>query len=353
MSSLLRVAADLESSPTRRLHDQVAAFLEHCEIDRNLSPLTVRMYAQYLRAFCGWAASEGVTRAEHIDPEVARRYRVYLHRHVSPQTGRGLARCTQTSHLGALRSLLRFLTRTGVAVMSADRIELGKGGERSLKFLDFAQVAQLVGAVDATDEPGMRDRAILELLFSTGLRVSELIALDRDQVNLESREFSVMGKGRKVRVVFVTDAAADGIRSYLSMRKDRFRPLFIRYRGHAAEQGGRAARDGEAWRLSARSVGRMVAKYVRLAGIRVQATPHTLRHSFATDLLSNGADLRSLQEMLGHASLATTEIYTHVTNVQLRAVHRDFHSGNRITAPVIGQQLVLDLGFDAWLFGPA
>jgi site-specific recombinase XerD len=189
-----------------------------------------------------------------------------------------------------------------------------------------------VGAVDATDEPGMRDRAILELLFSTGLRVSELIALNRDQVNLESREFSVIGKGRKVRVVFVTDAAAEAISAYLSMRKDRFKPLFIRYRGHAAEQetpGGRAAMDGEAWRLRPRSVERMMAKYVRLAGLDIKATPHTLRHSFATDLLFNGADLRSLQEMLGHASLATTEIYTHVTNAQLRAVHRDFHSGNR------------------------
>ena len=248
--------------PSTRLHDQVRAFLEHCEIDRNLSPLTVRMYEQYLRAFSLWAAGEGVTSAEAITPELARKFRVHLHRHVSPQTKRNLARGTQTSYLVALRSLLRFLTRSGEDAMSADRIELGKGGGRSLKFLDSHQVTRLLGAVDATDEPGMRDRAVLELLFSTGLRVSELVGLDREQVNLESREFSVLGKGRKTRVVFLTDPAVESISAYVSMRKDRFKPLFIRYRGHAAEQetpGGRAAMDGEAWRLSARSVERMVA----------------------------------------------------------------------------------------------
>jgi len=319
-------------SSSTRLQDQVSAFLEHCEIDRNLSPLTVRMYAQYLRAFCAWAASEGVTGAEQINPEIARRYRVHLHRLVSAQTRRNLSRGTQTSYLVALRSLLRFLTRAGEEAMAPDRVELGKSGGRSLKFLDSHQVGRLLGAVDATDEPGMRDRAILELLFSTGLRVSELVALDRQQVNLESREFSVIGKGRKVRVVFLTDTAVESISSYLLIRKDRFKPLFIRYRGHAAEQetpGGRAAMDGASWRLSARSVERLVAKYVRQAGLGIKATPHTLRHSFATDLLFNGADLRSVQEMLGHASLSTTQVYTHVTNPQLRAVHRDFHSGNR------------------------
>jgi site-specific recombinase XerD len=315
-----------------RLHDQVRAFLEHCEIDRNLSTGTVRMYAHYLDAFQAWAATEGLTDATRIDPEVARRYRLHLHRHVSPVTRRPLSRGTQSSYLIALRSLLRYLTRAGEDAMAADRIELGKGAGRSLKFLDSHQVRRLLGAVDTSDEPGMRDRAILELLFSTGLRVSELVSLDRHQVNLESLEFSVMGKGRKVRVVFMTDDAADAIRRYLGVRKDRFKPLFIRYRGHAGGEEsspGRAALDGDGWRLSARSVERLVAKYVREAGLGIKATPHTLRHSFATDLLFNGADLRSVQEMLGHANLATTQIYTHVTNPQLRSVHRQFHSGNR------------------------
>ncbi|MFN2466458.1 MAG: tyrosine-type recombinase/integrase [Candidatus Dormibacteria bacterium] len=320
--------------PSTRLHDQVQAFLEHCEIDRNLSPGTVRMYAHYLDAFLSWAATEKLTSAEDIDPEVARRYRLHLHRHVSPLTRRQLARGTQSSYLIALRSLLRYLTRAGEQAMPADRVELGKGAGRSLKFLDSRQVARLLSAVEVKDEPGMRDRAILQLLFSTGLRVSELVGLDRQQMNLESREFSVMGKGRKTRVVFMTDDAAEALRAYLGIRKDRFKPLFIRYRGHARDEesaSGRAALDGEAWRLTARSVERMVAKYVRLAGLGIRATPHTLRHSFATDLLFNGADLRSVQEMLGHANLATTQIYTHVTNPQLRAVHRQFHSGNQRT----------------------
>ncbi|MFN2462793.1 MAG: tyrosine-type recombinase/integrase [Candidatus Dormibacteria bacterium] len=321
--------------PSTRLHDQVQAFLEHCEIDRNLSGGTVRMYAHYLDFFMGWAATQGLKRAEDIDPEVARRFRLHLHRYVSPVTRRPLAQGTQSSYLIALRSLLRYLTRSGADAMAPDRVELGKGAGRSLKFLDSHQVARLLAAVDAGDEAGLRDRAILQLLFSTGLRVSELVALNRDTVNLESLEFSVLGKGRKTRVVFMTDSAADAIRAYLGVRRDRFKPLFLRYRGPAAEQGstGQAALDGEGWRLTTRSVERLVGKYVRHAGLGVRATPHTLRHSFATDLLFNGADLRSVQEMLGHANLATTQIYTHVTNPQLRAVHREFHSGNRSRRP--------------------
>jgi site-specific recombinase XerD len=311
-------------SSSTRLHDQLRAFLEHCELDRNLSPLTVRMYDRYLTTFETWAAGESVAAAEDITPEVARRYRLHLNRYISRLTRRPLARGTQTSHLVALRSFLRFLARTGEATLAPDRIELGKGGDRSLKFLDSRQVVRLMAAVDVSDEPGLRDRAILSLLFSTGLRVSELVGLDRHQVNLESREFSVIGKGRKARVVFLTEEAALAISRYLGMRKDSFKPLFIRYRGRGSGLG-----EGESWRLTARSVERLVTKYVRLAGIGVRATPHTLRHSFATDLLFNGADLRAVQEMLGHANLATTQIYTHVTNPQLRAVHRRFHSGNQ------------------------
>ncbi|HEY8738970.1 MAG TPA: tyrosine-type recombinase/integrase, partial [Candidatus Dormibacteraeota bacterium] len=295
--------------PSTRLHGQVQAFLEHCEIDRNLSPGTVRMYAHYLDNFLAWAATEHLTRAEEIDPEIARKYRLHLHRYVSAVTRRPLSRGTQSSHLIALRSLLRYLARSGAETMPADRIELGKGSARSLKFLDSRQMGRLLGAVDARDEAGMRDRAMLALLFSTGLRVSELVALDRDQMNLESREFAVIGKGRKVRVVFMTDDAAASIAAYAGVRRDRFKPLFIRYRGHARDQesaSGRAALEGEGWRLTPRSVERMIAKYVRKAGLGIKATPHTLRHSFATDLLFNGADLRSVQEMLGHASLSTT-----------------------------------------------
>jgi site-specific recombinase XerD len=320
-----------------RLQDQVTAFLEHCEIDRNLSPLTVKMYAHYLGSFVDWANGERVRDAEQITPELARRYRIHLNRYVSPLTHRPLARGTQTSYLVALRALLRFLTQSGEPTMAPDRVELGKSGGRSLKFLDSHQMARLIAAVDTNDEAGLRDRAILELLFSTGLRVSELVGLDRHQVNLESREFSVLGKGRKSRVVFLSDDAVQMIRRYLGLRKDRFKPLFLRYRGPSSSPAAARGRlEGESWRLSARSVERMVARYVREAGLGVKATPHTLRHSFATDLLFNGADLRSVQEMLGHANLATTQVYTHVTNPQLRAVHRKFHSGNRAPAKGAG-----------------
>jgi len=315
-----------------RLDDQVRAFLEHCEIDRNLSPLTVRTYAQQLGAFARWARREHVEAAEQITPDVVRAFRLHLHRYISPLTRRPLSRGSQSAYLIALRSLLRFLVQSGTEALPPDRVELGKGAGRSLKFLDRRQLQRLAAVVDTSTEPGLRDRAILELLFSTGLRVSELVALERQQVNLETREFAVMGKGRKTRVVFVSDAAVDALRRYLDARSDRFQPLFLHYRGPHNDNDIRSARAGDAWRMSARSVERMVAKYVRLAGISTKATPHTLRHSFATDLLFNGADLRSVQEMLGHANLATTQVYTHVTNPQLRAVHRRFHSGNRDAA---------------------
>jgi site-specific recombinase XerD len=181
-----------------------------------------------------------------------------------------------------------------------------------------------VTSIDTSKKEGIRDRAILELLFSTGLRVSELTKLNHDQVNLERREFGVIGKGGKARLVFVSDRAADWIKMYLDKREDVFKPLFIRYSGRVVEDNG-----GEEMRLTVRSVERIVKKYVRKARIPVDATVHTLRHSFATDLLTNGADIRSVQEMLGHKNIATTQIYTHITNRQLHDVHKHFHSGNK------------------------
>jgi site-specific recombinase XerD len=190
--------------------------------------------------------------------------------------------------------------------------------------LEKEQVDRLVTSVDTSTEEGIRDRAILELLFSTGLRVSELVSLNHEQVNIERREFGVVGKGRKIRLVFVSDRAADWIKMYMDKREDVFKPLFIRYSGKVIEENG-----GEKMRLTARSIERIVKKYVRKARIPVDATVHTLRHSFATDLLTNGADIRSVQEMLGHKNIATTQIYTHITNRQLHDVHKHFHSGNK------------------------
>lgn len=299
-------------------------FLEYLEIEKNCSKLTLRDYKHYLRVFSDWLASTlpGKT-VEDLDLPTIRKYRVFLS-NKADEKGQTLQRITQNYYVIALRSFLRFLIKNDFKTLEPSKIDLPKAESKSLKFLEKDQVDRLVTAPDTSKEEGIRDRAIMELLFSTGLRVSELVSLNRDQINLERREFGVIGKGRKHRLVFVSDRAADWIERYLNERKDKFKPLFIRYSGAVTEED-----DGEKMRLTARSVERIVKKYVRAARIPVDATVHTLRHSFATDLLHNGADLRSVQEMLGHKNIATTQIYTHITNPQLRDTHRTFHSGNK------------------------
>jgi len=306
--------------------DRIRRFLESCEVDRNLSQLTIRQYEYYLGHLLTWLGREEpeVHDLPDVTPDVVRRYKLALARRVNEHTGRPLSRATQTYFLVALRSLLRYWSRQGLDVLAPDRVEVGKAPSRSLKFLDGDQLRRLLGAPDVNDLRGLRDRALIETLFSTGLRLSELARLDRDHINLKTREFGVIGKGRKPRVVFLGNAATEWLGRYLQARPDRWKPLFIRMKGKLDATPG-----GPGMRMSTRSIERVVQKYVRLAGLGVKATPHTLRHSFATDLLSNGADLRAVQELLGHANLNTTQIYTHVTNPQLRAVHRKFHSGNR------------------------
>ena len=308
------------------LAERVRRFLEACEIDRNLSPLTIRQYDHYLDYLLSWLAREesAVSDLSDVTIDVVRRYKLALARHRNEHTGRPLTRATQTYFLVALRALLRFWAMQGMEILPADRIELGKAQARSLKFLDGDQLRRLLEAPDLNEPRGLRDRALLETFFSTGLRLSELARLDREHINLKTREFGVIGKGRKPRVVFLSDAASEWLTRYLASRSDRWKPLFIRMKGKLDHTPG-----GPGMRMSARSIERLVQKYVRIAGLGVKATPHTLRHSFATDLLSNGADLRAVQELLGHANLNTTQIYTHVTNPQLRAAHRKFHSGNR------------------------
>src|SRR2546423_11671541 len=308
------------------LVERVRGFLEACEIDRNLSPLTIRQYDHYLNHLLGWLAREQpqVTDLPGLTTDVVRGYKLALARHLNEHTGRPLSRASQTYFLIALRSLLRYWTLQNLNVLAPDRIELGKASSRSLTFLDPDQLSRLLAAPDVNDLRGLRDRALLETFFSTGLRLSELARLDRDHINLRTREFGVIGKGRKPRIVFLSDAATNWLGRYLQARQDRWKPLFIRMKGKPDLAPG-----GPGMRMSTRSIERLVGKYVRLAGLGVKATPHTLRHSFATDLLSNGADLRAVQEMLGHANLNTTQIYTHVTHLQLRAAHRKFHSGNR------------------------
>ena|SRR2546429_5679302 len=294
-------------------------FLEYCEVERNLSQLTIRMYDYYLRTFLAWAENRAHSPTD-IDQNLVRDFRVYLNRYTNPVTKKPLARGTQVYFLVALRTFLRYLIKKGIKTLSPDQIELGKGGDRSLKFLQQEDVELLFAQPDIGAEPGLRDRALLETLFSTGLRVSELVALDKDQINLDTAELSVVGKGRKIRVVFLTDEAKHWLHEYLKLRsKDEYKPLFISYSGPKTEDR----------RLTSRGVEGMIEKYVRMAGLTVKATPHTLRHSFATDLLYHGADLRSVQEMLGHSNISTTQIYTHLTNTHLKEVHKAFHSRNR------------------------
>lgn len=309
---------------TGSLPELIDQFLEYLEIEKNCSKLTIRDYRHYLSVFMQWLATSLPDKSiKNLDLQDIRKYRVFLSNRAD-EKGLTLKRVTQNYYVIALRSFLRFLIKNDVQTLEPSKIDLPKTESRSLKFLERSQIDQLVTAPDTQKEEGIRDRAIMELLFSTGLRVSELVKLNRDQINLERREFGVIGKGGRARVVFVSERAAKWVQEYLKKRGDVYKPLFIRYSGTPSEEN-----SGEKMRLTPRSIERIVKKYVRLARIPVDATVHTLRHSFATDLLTNGADLRSVQEMLGHKNIATTQIYTHITNRQLRQVHETFHSGNK------------------------
>ena len=303
----------------------IAEFLEYLEIQKGCSPLTIRDYRRYLKRFHDWLAeSSSAAKPEDINLEIVRKYRLFL-AHLRARNGLPLERVTQSYHIIALRAFLRYLlVQRDIATLSPDKIELPKQSSRSIAFLNPEQIERLLNSPQISNIIGLRDRAILETLFSTGLRVSELVSLNRDQIDLERKEFGVKGKGNKLRVVFLSDTAAQWIERYLQARQDHFKPLFIRHSGKVD-----ARNNGEKMRLTARSIQRIVAKYAKRAGLPIEAPPHTLRHSFATDLLISGADIRSVQEMLGHESIKTTQVYTHVTNRHLKEVHKAFHSKNR------------------------
>lgn len=299
----------------------ITDFLEYLELERNASQLTIKNYDHYLKRFL--QVSQDIE-PDNIDLNLIRRYRLYLSRYVDPNNKKPLKRVTQNYFMIALRAFLRYLARQDIESLSPEKVELGESEPGPLKILDEAHLKLLLRAPDTAKKDGLRDRTILETLFSTGLRVSELVSLNRDQINLPRGEFSVIGKGRKERLVFLSDSATQWLEKYLMARRDSFKPLFIRFQGKVD-----LSENGEAMRLTARSVERIVEKYVKKLGLSVKATPHSLRHSMATDLLMNGADIRSVQEMLGHANISTTQIYTHVTNQHLKDVHKAFHSGNK------------------------
>jgi len=284
----------------------ITDFLEYLELEPNTSQLTIKNYDHYLKRFLEFS---GDIDPEKIDLNLVRKYRFHLSHWTIPENNKGLKRITQNYFMIALRAFLRYLSRIDIQTLSPEKIELGEIDPRPLKILDGIKLRQLLEAPDVSKKTGIRDKVILETLFSTGLRVSELASLNRDTINLNRREFGIIGKGGKERVVFISDSAAQWIEKYLQVRKDTFKPLFIRFQGKVD-----SVNNGEVMRLTPRSIERAVEKYVKALGLSIKATPHTLRHSFATELLINGADIRSVQKMLGHSSIQTTQIYTHVTN---------------------------------------
>ncbi len=297
-------------------------FLEYLEIEQNRSQKTIRNYDHYLTRLIDYA---GDIEVKDIDAELIRKWRLWLNR-LGTNVSDELQKTTQNYHLIALRSFLRYCAKRNIPALAPDKIELAKTQRRQVTFLSPEELGRLFSQPDTATQPGLRDRAILELLFSSGLRVSELVGLDRDHINLKRKEFTVRGKGQKDRPIFISEASADWIGQYLQRRDDNSPPLFIRYSGTK-----KADTTGNFNRLTVRSVQRLVSRYARLAGITKQVSPHTLRHSFATDLLMNGADLRSVQAMLGHSNIATTQIYTHVTDPHLKKVHEQFHRRDKAT----------------------
>lgn len=306
---------------SHNIKDLKQEFLEYIEIEKGRSVKTVENYDHYLLRFIDFAK---IKNAEDITENIMRNYRLWLNRQVggnNKKTGDTLKKKTQNYHLIALRAFLKYMAKRGVKTLSPEYIELAKVGERHLDLISHDELVRLMDAPKGKDIKSLRDKAMLELLFSTGLRVSELCSLTRD-MDLKADELSVRGKGEKIRVVFLSQEAKSAVKAYLDKRTDVDDALFVK-------ADGKERAEKEELALTRRSVERIVKQYAVQAGISKKVTPHVIRHCFATDLLSNGADLRSVQMLLGHANIGTTQIYTHVTDSQLKKVHREFHNKKR------------------------
>ena len=304
-------------------------FLDFSEIEKGLSVKTQENYSRFLNKFFKWLQDNNLKnlKPKDLSPNHIWRYRIFLSRHVDPRTKKTLKKSTQNYYLIALRSLLEFFVEKDIASLSPSKIKLAKDkADKEVKFLKLEQLERLLLSPDSS-KIGLRDRCILETLFSTGLRVSELTALDREQLKIKDSthdlEVSVVGKGEKVRTVYFSERAIKALRAYLNSRQDLDEALFLNYK--PGIQKTNISR-----RLTPKSVEDIVKKYVKISGLPITATPHTLRHSFATDLLAQGVDLRLVQEFLGHRNIATTQIYTHVTNKQLRDIHRKIHGKHKL-----------------------
>ncbi len=303
------------------LAETIRDYVEHLEVERGRSAKTAANYDLYLERLVEYA---GDIEVQAITSELIRKYRLWLNRYIN-DNGESLSIITQNYHLIALRGFLAYLAKRDIPSLSPEKIELPKVARKQVTFLSSDEILRLIAAVPADDTPvHQRDRAIIELLFSSGLRVSELVSLNRDSINTKRREFMVRGKGQKDRPIFISPVAAEQIETYLTTRSDSLPALFLNYsRNNSTDSSGNYRR------LSTRSIQRLISKYARLAGIIKHVTPHTMRHSYATDLLMNGADIRSVQAMLGHADISTTQIYTHVTDQHLKDVYEKHHSASR------------------------
>lgn len=291
-------------------------FLEHLEIEKNRSPKTIENYNRYLSRFFTYAK---ISKPSEVSEDLIRRYRIYLNRSTTAR-GEPLKKVTQNYHVIALRSFLKYLSKRDIKSVPAEKVELGKQEQREVTFLEKSDLDRFLSSPKGDGLPILRDKAVLETLFSTGLRVSELCSLNRDEIDINRGEFSVRGKGNKIRVVFLSDDAKRALETYLKKRTDADPALFIRI------PKNNSFGKYEELRLTPRSIQRIIKKYAIMAGIvGKHVSPHTLRHSYATNLLRNGADIRSVQALLGHSSITTTQIYTHVTDKQLRETHEKFH----------------------------
>lgn len=302
----------------------IQEFLQYLEIEMGRSVNTVRNYELYLMRFYEMAG-EGLNHEmlpSDIDEEMMRKYRLKLNRYIPPEHHERLTPVTQSYYLIALRGFLKYLARRGIDSLDPALVDLPKTHRPQVTFLHFDEIQAMLDAIDLNTETGLRDRAIIELLFSGGLRVSELCKLNRSDINLGKYEFVVRGKGSKDRPVFIDQSAAERVREYLAVRRDSLPALFL----NNSRNLGIPEANGDYRRLTPRSIQRIIEKYTRAAGITKHVSPHTLRHSFATDLLMNGADIRSVQSLLGHSNISTTQIYTHITDPHLKDVHKRFHS---------------------------